>query len=240
MNTSSQQSPTGMNRTGIGMSPLHSAALIKATEQASTISGDASDAAELRKEYSTASEPIGSMPPPSSMKGVAKAAVGMIEGRDPSLLLDKLGERLAFERTGSRAYEALLVKFDASQSWPGGPTRPLLEQFHADELRHFALLRDRITEIGGDPTAMTPSADIVAVESIGLLQVLGDPRTSLAQGVHAMLVAELVDQDGWSLLIELARRMGQPELANAFLGALEEEQLHTQHVREWLRNHLMC
>jgi hypothetical protein len=34
----------------------------------------------------------------------------ILKGESPQILLDKLGERLAFERTGARLYDAFITK----------------------------------------------------------------------------------------------------------------------------------
>jgi hypothetical protein len=56
-----------------------------------------------------------------------RAAAKAMKGEKPTLLLDKLGERLAFERSGTRLYEALVSKHDAFGSFSGGPSREDLE-----------------------------------------------------------------------------------------------------------------
>ena len=43
---------------------------------------------------------------------------------------------------------------------------------------------------------------------MGIMQVLTDPRSSLAQCLQVMLTAELTDNDGWELLIKLADNLG--------------------------------
>ena len=68
-----------------------------------------------------------------------------------------------------------------------------------------------------------PLADTSAVASIGLMQVIADPRMTVAQSLHAIHVAELADTDGWQLLIKLARHMGQDDIADRFQTALEEQ-----------------
>jgi hypothetical protein len=47
-------------------------------------------------------------------------------------------------------------------------------------------------------------------------------------------VAELADNDGWQLLIKLARQMGQDDMADRFQTALEEEDRHLASVRTWM------
>ena len=85
---------------------------------------------------------------------------------------------------------------------------------------------------------MTPSADITGVASEGLLKVITDPRTSLAESLEALLTAELVDNDSWQMLIALAGNLGQDRLAKNFQGALEAEYRHLESVRRWLNTGL--
>ena len=108
-----------------------------------------------------------------------------------------------------------------------------LQKIRDDEARHFALIVSAIESIGGDPTAMTPCADVTAVESMGLMQVVNDPRTTLAQCLHAMLVAEMTDEVGWEHLIVLAEDNGQSQMVNDFTVALNDEQQHLMQVRRW-------
>jgi hypothetical protein len=91
-----------------------------------------------------------------------------------------------------------------------------------------------MVSLGGDPTAMTPCADVTAVASSGLMQVLNDPRTTLAQCLNAILTAELTDNAGWELLSSLADTGGETDLAGRFLGALAQEQQHLLVIKNWL------
>jgi rubrerythrin len=231
-----QATTMGLNRTGIGTSPIDSADIMRTAREAcsSTAPGDGQSLAWMRREYETESEPIGTVPIPTTLKGAWSAAVDLFKGRHTAALLDKLGERLAFERTGTRLYEAVLSKHDAFGSWAGGPTRVELEQFHDDEQRHFELVRDTMLELGADPTAETPAADVIGTASQGLLQVATDPRTSLAQTLQALLAAELIDNDGWPMLIDTARAAGKEDLVPRLEKAQEEEIVHLSHVRRWL------
>jgi hypothetical protein len=56
------------------------------------------------------------VPPPTSMKGMAKSALQALKGEKATVLIDKLAERLAFERTGTRPYETLIQKAQAINS----------------------------------------------------------------------------------------------------------------------------
>ena len=227
----------GKNRTGIAMSPIDSQRLIEGADSTlPDIDGDETYISEARISYAVDGTPIGTMPPPVTVKGMAGSVVDAVKGRNPNVFLDKLGERLAFERTGTRLYEALLSKVDASVPLPGGPTRADLELIRGEEATHFELLQEVMVSKGGDPTAVTPSADVAGVSSMGLLQVVCDPRMNLKQSLQAILTAELVDNDGWDLLIDLARNEVAPAIVQQFERAFREEQVHLTNVRRWIRS----
>lgn len=231
-----QVTTMGLNRTGIGTSPIDSDDIVKtAREATSDVGRDGQGVAALRRAYDADAEPVGTVPIPTTMKGAFKAAVDALRGRRLTSFLDKMGERLAFERTGTRLYEAVLIKHDVMGAWQGGPTRIELEQIHDQELSHVELCRSTLLELGADPTAETPAADIIGVASSGLLQVATDPRTTLAQSLQAVLAAELVDNDGWQMLCDTARSIGKDELARRFESAQKVEAMHLASARKWLR-----
>lgn len=230
----------GTNRTGIGTSPVDSKEMIEGARKAKPSSeGDGEALQQVRRAYGKSAQPVGTVPPPSTIKGVATTTMQAIKGNKPSVFIDKLGERLAFERTGTRLYEALITKLDVAGTWQGGPSREDLVRFHREEREHFELLGNVIAALGADPTAMTPCADVGAVESLGLMQVLTDPRTTMPQCLHAILVAELADLDGWDLIIELARELGHDSLEEKFASARAEEAEHLSSVRLWLTTQVL-
>jgi ferritin-like protein len=104
-----------------------------------------------------------------------------------------------------------------------------------EEHTHFALLGAAIQSLGGDPTAQTPSADVTGVEGMGLMQVLTDPKTTVAQALHAILVAEMTDNAGWEELMELTAQTGNDELLERFGKAHDEEIEHLEKVRAWYK-----
>ncbi len=224
----------GLNKTGIKMSPLNSKATIEGAEKLTTPpAGDSTAIAENRIFYMREADPIGSVPIPASVRGILASAQEKLKTGNHSFM-DKLGERLAFERTGTRLYEGLLSKYMGSEDKENLPPLETLEQFYHEELLHFYMVSDVITELGGDPTAVTPSADICAVASQGWVKIITDPRTTFAQSLEAILMAELVDNAGWELLIELAEGVGLTEIAQQFQQALEEESVHLAHVKDWV------
>jgi bacterioferritin (cytochrome b1) len=193
--------------------------------------------AAVRAQYAVDAEPVGTVPPPGTLRGMATSALDMMKGQKPTVLIDKLGERLAFERTGTRLYGALVSKLQALGSWEGGPTLEAVVTIQNDELRHAQMVARVIREIGADPTAQTPCADATGVEGLGLVQVLTDPRMDVGQSLHAILVAELTDNDGWVMLINLATELGHEAMANEFRQALAQEERHLALVRSWVAQH---
>jgi len=219
------------NRTGMQTSPELAEELIEgATNAVPSSEGGPETIAEYRAEYIAEGFPIGSMPAmPMSEEGEAdEEEIGL------AVLLDKLSERLAFERMGTRLYEAFLNKCETLGETSPGPTLEEVEEIGREELEHFLLLNDTIAGLGGDPTVQSPSADIAAVASMGIMQVLTDPRTTLPQCLNAMLAVELADNAGWELLASLADEAGQNDLVARFLGALDQEQEHLAIIKAWL------
>jgi hypothetical protein len=225
----------GMNRTGIALSPRMGPEMIRAATEYSPGPTDGERISTVRALYDSQALPIGTMPPPASLKEASVTALEMLKGNKALVYMDKLGDRLGFERSGARLYEALIPRLQAGPNWEGGPTRQELEEIYSDELSHFHLMRRCIEELGGDPTVQTPSADVSATASLGVVQVLGDPRISLRHALHGIMVAELVDNEGWSALFELATSLGHREHAEQFRVALLAEERHLARVRGWLR-----
>lgn len=224
----------GTNKTGVQMSPMDIDKMIKDVDQRPTASSDGAAIAAVRTTYINEAEPVGTVPAPGTVKGVAKAGMQKLTGKSPEVFIDKLGERLAFERTGVRLYEALITKCNASAERAPGMSMEQLAHFRDEEAKHFKWVADALDTLGADPTAQTPGADVGGVQSMGIMQVMDDPRTTMAQSLDALLVAELADNAGWELLITLAQDLGQDEMASTFSQALKEEQEHLTQVRSWL------
>jgi hypothetical protein len=224
----------GDNRTGFMRAGRLGEQMLEATREFLPSSpGSAQAIADVRIAYARAGESLGETPPPASPKEQAKPVTAATGGQ-PTLLMDKLGERLAFEHAGARLYEALLSKHEAYGSFEGGPGAQDLLHILQEEYAHGDLLQEAIKDLGGDPTTVTPSANLAASMSAGLPQVLSDPRTNLLQSLEAITVAELADNECWSGLEQLARQAGHEELADHCLEAIEREREHLASVRAWV------
>jgi rubrerythrin len=226
------------NRTGIMTNPELSIEMIEGAKQTVPSSqGDATEMASVKAEYIEEAVPIGSSPVMVEISEDGES-VGQFDGL--AVLLDKLGERLAFERQGTRLYEAFLQKCESlALEESSGPSVEELRHICEEELEHFHLLQNAIIALGGDATVQTPSADVAGVLSHGVMQVVSDPRTTIPQTLQAMLTAELVDNDGWQMLQDLAAELGQDDLEEQCGKAYEEEQEHLEKVREWLTSMTM-
>ena len=219
-----------INRTGLMSDPELGARLIQGSKRTIPSSeGNGDDMEMERAEYAQEGLPIGSCPLPVNGTAIMHPNGGT------AVLLDKLGERLAFERQGTRLYEAFIQKMEAMPLEDSdAPAMDDLRHICAQELEHFKLLQQAIVELGGDATVQTPSADIAGVLSHGALQVMTDPRTTITQALQAALNAELVDNDGWRMLQELSEELDRAELGEQCAKAYEEEQEHLEKVRTWL------
>jgi ferritin-like metal-binding protein YciE len=225
----------GGNRTGADISPEDTKEMVQGAEQYSPKARDGNAAlAEIEGQYIHEAVSVGSMPAPSTMKGNVKTLTNKLAGRNPEVLLNKLGERLAFERSGVRLYECFIRKCEALN---GGSIAPLpideLLEIRDEEEQHFLMLQECIETLGADPTAQTPDADVSGVAASGLMKVLTDPRTSISQCLQALLTIELTDNAAWELLITLSEDMKLDEMTALFEQALNEEVSHLERVQEW-------
>ncbi len=221
----------GMNRTGVQMSPFSTADMQASMDKFAPPTDAERGDMQIRLEYADASEGLGSVPPPGTLKGMVKSSVDLVTGKRPQVLVDKLGERLAFERAGVRLYDTLLVKCRSVPDLLTHDEVQTLTLFRQQELEHLGLVTEAIKTLGADPTAQTPCADLVGVQGMGLVQAINDPRTSLLQSLAVVLNAELIDNAGWSMLIELARAAGHNDIADSFSVARNQEAQHLAQVR---------
>jgi rubrerythrin len=232
----------GTNMTGAQMSPKDTDKQRDAvTHYGADVPGNASDLMNARVSETREAHRIGSVPVPGSAKGMLKAGVDKLMGKNPEVLIDKLGERLAFERTGVRLYEAMIAKAMALDTGDGAPPDLVetLQRIRNEEEEHFHLLVDAVETLGADPTAMTPSADVAGVVAMGVMQILTDPRTNLSHGLNALLTVELADNAAWELLMEMADKAGHGSLAKPFEKALRQEEEHLATIKGLLRQDQM-
>lgn len=226
----------GVNKTGIDMSPLMSEDMMD-TEGLYMGETHATGAREeMQQYYLMDSDTLGSVPLPGTVKGVVKSTMKMATGKHPETFINKLGERLAYERSGVRIYEQLIAKCEHGRVGNQDDFRLPVErirEFRDQEAEHFEMLIECMKQLGADPTAQTPDADASGVAASGLMKIIMDPRTSLSQSLEAMLTLELTDNAAWELLIKLADDMSLKEMVSKFEHAYEQEETHLREVRQW-------
>jgi rubrerythrin len=191
-----------------------------------------------RTERAAEADRIGSVPVPGSAKGMLKTGFDMMRGKSPEVFLDKLGERLAYERNGVRLYEAMIAKVKALDT-PDTALVDTLMHIRNEEHEHMMLVHQAIETLGADPTAQTPCADVVGAMSLGIVNVLTDPRTNVDQYLNALLTVELADNAAWELLIELAQAAGHPNIADSFTKAKTQEDDHLVKIKTLMRRDLI-
>lgn len=191
-----------------------------------------------RTERAAEADRIGSVPVPGSAKGMLKTGFDMMRGKSPEVFLDKLGERLAYERNGVRLYEAMIAKVKALDT-PDTALVDTLMHIRNEEHEHMMLVHQAIETLGADPTAQTPCADVVGTMSLGIVNVLTDPRTNVDQCLNALLTVELTDNAAWELLIELAQAAGHPNIADSFTKAKTQEDDHLVKIKTLMRRDLI-
>ncbi len=234
----------GMNRTGLQMAPLHGSSMVDyATDMGRETPRDHGEFEQVHRTYMEEADTVGSVPIPGTFSGMVQAGSAKLMGMRPESLVDKLGERLAFERGGTRLYDAMIMKVMTLQGdlQVSGSRVDLasLQRIRMEEQAHMNLVKQALEELGADPTAMTPCADVVGVTSMGIIQTISDPRTTVAQSLNALLSAELTDHAGWELLMEVAEELGHDEMAVRFSVAATTEAEHLTLVKDWLRTELM-
>lgn len=231
----------GVNRTGMQMAPFEGPQQV---DYAGAVPADAPGGSQAmaaaRTAYIQEADRIGSVPLPGTVKGVVQATLGKIQGKAPEVLFDRLGQRLAFERTGTRLYEAAATKAEAAQPAVQAELCEDLRRICRQEHAHFLLLQSAMRTLGGDPTAQTPCADASAVASLGLMQVVTDPRTTVNQCLDALLTAELTDEAGWELLVAVAEQAGHAAMAESFRQPMAQEEEHLQTIKRWLTERVLA
>jgi rubrerythrin len=145
-------------------------------------------------------------------------------------VIDLLNERLAFERAGVRLYDSILSKMDGSGDLGIGAMRGQVQEHRNQEKEHEEWLEEQIRSLGGDAHSDTEYSKLVAQESEGLEKV-SKTEGSLPHLFHALLSAELLDNAGWQLLLDLADRASDDDAREQFRRRLHEEDEHLIFMR---------
>jgi len=148
-------------------------------------------------------------------------------------VIDLLSERLAFERAGVKLYDTLHARLRVAAD---PALKALLEQVEHnrdEEAEHVEWLEEQIRALGGDAHSPTEGSVLVRAESEGVERVMRRDD-SIPHDFHALLTAELADNAGWDLLVQIADEFGDSAAKKEFKKRLREEEEHLLFVRKTL------
>ncbi len=157
--------------------------------------------------------------------------------KHPEQLIDLLNERLTFERTGVKLYDRILEAMRASEDPQVQGMLATMQQYRDEEKEHEEWLEEQIRSLGGDAHAETEMSRLVVRESQGIEQVILRGDAQLPHLFHALMAAELVDNAGWELLVDLADEADDDEARDAFEFRLTEEEDHLDYLRQVMESY---
>jgi bacterioferritin (cytochrome b1) len=154
-------------------------------------------------------------------------------------VIDVLTERLTFERAGVKLYDRIIEKMRESSERSVAKMLDQMVEHRDHEKEHEEWLEAQIRSLGGDAHGKTEKARLVERESKGIEEVILGDGATLPQMFHALMAAELVDNAGWDLLVELADEADDRQAKRAFKKRLREEEEHLIFVRRALEKFAM-
>jgi rubrerythrin len=169
--------------------------------------------------------------PPEALAGVAPDA-----GINAAFVTDLLSSFLAHEQCAVHLYRTVA----------GATANPMLQakyrDFLGDSERHVDVLTGVISQLGGDPQYVSPTARLVHAMNthliMGVVLAAGSsdelPRERAM--LEAVLLAETKDHADWALLAALCEEMSDGPSRDALRAAVAEvESQEDEHV-EWARS----
>jgi rubrerythrin len=175
------------------------------------------------------------IPPEAAMPPEALRALAPDADLNGAFVSDLLSAFLAHEQCGVHLYRTVA----------GATANPILEakyrDFLGDTERHVDILTRLITELGGDPQYVSPSARLVHAMNTHLIQGVvlasgsADELPREMAMVEAVLLAETKDHADWSLLSALRDKLPEGPSRDALSRAVAEvEPDEDEHV-DWAR-----
>jgi len=146
-------------------------------------------------------------------------------------VIDILNERLAFERAGVKLYDRILDAMRRQTDENVARMLNEMQQHRDEEKEHEEWLEEQIRALGADAHAETEKSKLITRESKGIEEVVMSDA-ELPHLLHALLAAELVDNAGWDLLVQLADEAGDRAAKREFKKRLHEEEDHLLLIRK--------
>jgi rubrerythrin len=156
------------------------------------------------------------------------------------IIMDKLSEFLMVEQGGLELYRVAANRSKTPK------LKAKFEEFGRQTDRHRQVLVKLITDLGGDPNYVSPTARLAQYKASKLLgaslQVDGMSDEEIeANDLENLLLAETKDHSDWHILAQLAE-MASGQMKEALQAAVDEvEEQEDEHL-EWARETLtqMC
>jgi bacterioferritin (cytochrome b1) len=149
-------------------------------------------------------------------------------------VIDLLTERLVFERSAVKLYDSIVEQIERSGEIAYAPLVDQLREHGAEEKAHEEWLEAQVRALGGDAHGQTEMSRLVQTESLGIEKVVLAADGSIPHLLHALLAAELVDNAGWDMLVELADDAGDRMTKRELKQRLHEEEEHLRFVQRAL------
>jgi rubrerythrin len=149
---------------------------------------------------------------------------------DRANLMTLLSERLAFERTAVRLYDAALEKLQASGDEDVMKVVPTMQGYRDQEEEHANWIEAQMQKLGHVPRT-TPLTQAVQRESRGMEQVIAGRDDGLLPVLHALYGVELMDNAGWDVLLQVAQQAGDDNALIELNERVEHEKQHLDLIR---------
>jgi bacterioferritin (cytochrome b1) len=150
---------------------------------------------------------------------------------DRSKVIDYLSERLEFERAAVKLYDRILEVMRASGDENVARMLEDMQSHRDEEKEHEEWLEAEVRALGGDAHSETDKSRLITRESKGIEEVVMSDA-QLPHLFHALLAAELVDNAGWDLLVQVADEAGDRQAKREFKKRLHEEEDHLLLLRD--------
>src|SRR3954447_12189847 len=162
------------------------------------------------------------VPPEAQMSPEAMQALAPDAGLNAAFVSDLLSAFLAHEQCGVHLYRTVA----------GATANPVLEakyrMFLGDTERHVEVLTRLLTELGGEPQYVSPSARLVHAMNTHLIQGVvlaagsADELPREMAMLEAVILAETKDHADWSFLGALCDELPEGPTRSALSRAVEE------------------
>jgi rubrerythrin len=154
-----------------------------------------------------------------------------------AVLLDKLSEFLMVEQCGWQLYRVVQSRAQDAE------LRERYAEFGAETDRHRTILIELITQLGGDPDYISPTARVAQAKSEALLQsvlVCGplSDKEMEANDLENVLLAETKDHADWHLLSELTEQLPKGKTRTALENAVSQVEPQEDEHLEWAASKL--